>query len=98
MATDWNKHRVFSGITEDHSNYTWYKGETENPYQGDQKRHLAAQFWEYEREFHLAFLSHPEASLTLAEAYLQWKASFLHEHLPDKAPREWERIFETGIE
>ena len=97
MAKDWNEHGFFSGITEDYSNYTWFKGESKNPYTDDQKRPLAAQFWEYERDFHLAFISRPEASLSLAEAYQQWKASFICEHLPGKTPREWERIFETGI-
>ena len=97
MAKDWNEHGFFSEITEDYSNYTWFKGESKNPYIDDQKRPLAAQFWEYERDFHLAFLSHPETSLSLAEAYQQWKASFICEHLPGKTPREWENIFETGI-
>ena len=32
---DWNKAGFFSGITEDYSNYHWYKGEKENPYTKD---------------------------------------------------------------
>lgn len=32
MADNWNKAGFFSGITEDYSNYHWYKGEKENPY------------------------------------------------------------------
>lgn len=32
---DWNKEGFFSGITEDYSNYRWFKGEKENPYKGD---------------------------------------------------------------
>lgn len=27
MADNWNKAGFFSGITEDYSNYHWYKGE-----------------------------------------------------------------------
>lgn len=29
MAKDWNKQGFFSGITEDYSNYRWFKGESE---------------------------------------------------------------------
>lgn len=93
---------VFSGITEDYSNYTWYKGEKENPYQGDQERPLAAQFWEYEREFHLNYLDSTDTSQSLADAYKLWKAELIHQHLPGKSPNpygdqtDWEKTFETG--
>ena len=60
MAKDWNEQGFFSGITEDYSNYTWFKGESKNPYTDDQKRPLAASFWEYEREFHMNYLDHSE--------------------------------------
>ena len=38
MADNWNKAGFFSGITEDYSNYHWYKGEKENPYKGKRYR------------------------------------------------------------
>ena len=47
MADNWNKAGFFSGITEDYSNYHWYKGEKENPYKSDTFHPLAATFWEY---------------------------------------------------
>ena len=50
MADNWNKAGFFSGITEDYSNYHWYKGEKENPYKSDTFHPLAASFWEYEKE------------------------------------------------
>jgi hypothetical protein len=54
MANDlWNKAGCFSGIPEDYSNYRWYKGESINPYTSDATHPRAAQFWEYEKEFHL---------------------------------------------
>lgn len=102
MAKDWNKHGFFSGITEDYSNYRWFKGESENPYTGDQKRPLAAQFWEYEREFHLKYLDRSDTSVSLADAYNQWKAELIQEHLPGKSPNQfgdqtdWEKVFEKG--
>ena len=71
MAKDWNKQGFFSGITEDYSNYTWYRGESKNPYQNDQKRPLAAQFWEYERDFHMGYLDRSDTSVSLADAYRQ---------------------------
>lgn len=92
--TDWNEHVFFSGITEDYSNYRWYKGESENPYQNDQKRPLAASFWEYERGFHLAYLDKAGSSQDLAEAYKIWKLSLITEHLPGNI--DWEKVFETG--
>ena len=33
MAKDWNEHGFFSGITEDYSNYRWFKGERRIPTQ-----------------------------------------------------------------
>ena len=56
MADNWNKAGFFSGITEDYSNYHWYKGEKENPYKSDTFHPLAASFWEYEKEFHYSYL------------------------------------------
>ena len=41
MADNWNKAGFFSGITEDYSNYHWYKGEKENPYKSDTFHPLA---------------------------------------------------------
>lgn len=43
-SEDWNKAGFFSGITEDYSNYHWYKGEKENPYTKDTFHPLAASF------------------------------------------------------
>lgn len=102
MAKDWNEHGFFSGITEDYSNYRWFKGEKENPYTDDQKRPLAALFWQYEREFHLNFLGHYDGTETLSQAYQRWKAEFLSEHLPGKSPNpfgdqtDWAKVFEKG--
>lgn len=103
MTTDWNKTGFFSGITEDYSNYRWYKGETENPYKGDKDRPLAARFWEYERDFHFSFLDKADTSANLSEAYSAWKVAFLGDYLPGKSPNpygndptDWEKSFESG--
>lgn len=102
MFEDCNKEGFFSGITEDYSNYRWYKGEKENPYQGDDKQPLAASFWIYERDFHLSYLDAMDTSKTLEKVYQEWKEQLLKEHLPGKAPNpngdttDWEAIFEIG--
>ena len=102
MAKDWNKHGFFSGITEDYSNYRWFKGESKNPYQGDQERPMAAQLWEYERDFHMDYLDRADTSVSLADAYKQWKAELIQEHLPGESPNpfgdqtDWEKVFEKG--
>lgn len=99
---NWNKDGFFSGITEDYSNYQWYKGEKENPYEGDTFHPLAASFWYYERDFHKAFLDACNTSTPLDKAYLVWKKNLLTEHLPGKSPNpegdktNWERSFQTG--
>lgn len=99
MAKDWNKEGYFSGITEDYSNYRWYKGENENPYTGDADKPLAASLWEYEQGFHFAYLDSKETK-TLSEAYQAWKTSFIEEHLPGKSFGgeliDWAKVFETG--
>lgn len=51
MADNWNKAGFFSGITEDYSNYHWYKGEKENPYKSDTFHPLAASFGSMRRSF-----------------------------------------------
>jgi len=91
----------FSGITEDYSNYRWYKGEEANPYQGDTEKPLAAAFWEYEKEFYMKYLDKADASISLAEAYKQWKAEFVQEYLPGKSnpygdDTNWLQVFENG--
>ncbi len=92
----------FSGITEDYSNYKWYKGEAENPYLNDEERPLAARFWEYERDFHIRYLDQCDTSVSLAEAYNRWKMEFLCEHLSGNSANpfgdttDWDEIFETG--
>ena len=102
MAKDWNEHGFFSGITEDYSNYRWFKGESKNPYTDDQKRPLAASFWEYEREFHMSYLDRSDTKETLSEAYKRWKAELIHEHLPGKSPNPFgdqtdcAKVFEKG--
>lgn len=102
MAKDWNEHGFFSGITEDYSNYRWFKGESKNPYTDDKKRPLAASFWEYEREFHMSYLDRSETKETLSEAYKRWKAELIQEHLPGKSPNpygdqtDWAKSFESG--
>lgn len=99
---NWNKEGFFSGITEDFSNYTWYKGEPENPYKKDLARPLAAAFWNYEREFHFSFLDRMDPELDLAEEYKIWKEQLLNDHLPGKSPNpngdttDWEKAFKTG--
>lgn len=102
MAKDWNNAGFFSGITEDYSNYRWYKGEPQNPYIGNTEMPLAASLWEYERNFHAFYLDQCDTSRSLAEAYKQWKAEFIQEYLPGKAPNpygdttDWGKVFETG--
>lgn len=102
MANDWNKEGFFSGITEDYSNYRWYKGEDRNPYLGDPTRYLAASLWEYEKNFHENYLDRADTSTPLAEAYKQWKREFIQEHLPGTSPNphgnniDWEKAFDTG--
>ncbi len=92
----------FSNVAEDFSNYTWYKGEKENPYIKDTFHPLAASFWEYEREFHYSYLDRADTSKSLAETYTNWKMSFITEYLPGKSPNpygdttNWEQIFNTG--
>ena len=98
----WNKEGFFSGITEDYSNYTWYKGESKNPYTKDKERPLAASFWEYELGFHSAFLEQSEPGESLPESYKRWKKQLLEDHLPGKSPNpegdktDWLKSFETG--
>lgn len=101
MINEWNKEGFFSGITEDYSNYRWYKGEAKNPYTGDKERPHAARLWEYERDFHFNYLD----SLTdqpLKDAYLEWKKGFIEDYLPGKAPNpygddtDWEKVFNEG--
>lgn len=103
MNKNWNQHGFFSGITEDYSNYRWYKGESKNPYKSNKEHPLAYLFWEYEREFHFNYLDTKDSSKSLKESYDEWKKSFLYEHLPSKAPNpygnneiNWEKVFETG--
>lgn len=91
-----------SGITEDYSNYRWYKGEAENPYIGDKEKPFAARLWEYEREFHFNYLD-SQTDKPLKEAYQEWKKSFVEDYLPGKSPNpygdptDWSQSFETGI-
>lgn len=102
MSKDWNKEGFFSGITEDYSNYQWYKGEKENPYTKDEFHPLAASFWEYERDFHLDFLEAGGKNETLLGAYKSWKDGLLNDYLPGKSPNptgdktNWAKSFETG--
>lgn len=102
MEKDWNKQGFFSGITEDYSNYRWFKGESENPYENDTERPLAARFWQYERSFHLSYLEAADTRESLADAYKRWKAELILEYLPGKSPNpygdntDWEKAFETG--
>lgn len=99
---EWNKEGFFSGITEDYSNYHWYKGENENPYTKDTFHPLAASFWQYEREFHFSYLDKADTSKSLEDAYKEWKESFIKDYLPGKSPNpygdttDWEKSFETG--
>ncbi len=102
MNDDWNKEGFFSGITEDYSNYRWYKGENKNPYQEDQERPLARRFWEYERDFHFGYLD-SRPNVTLKEAYLDWKKGFIEDYLPGKSANpygdntDWNLSFDTGV-
>lgn len=99
---NWNQHGFFSGITEDYSNYRWYKGEAENPYLNDKEHPLASSFWYYEREFHTGYLDAKDNSKSLKEAYDDWRKSLLDEHLPGKSPNpyedqtDWNKTFENG--
>lgn len=82
--------------------YTWYKGEDQNPYIGNEDMPLAASLWDYERDFHFSFLDRCDTSTPLAEAYKQWKEGFIQDYLPGKAPNpygdttNWEVIFNNG--
>lgn len=102
MQTDWNKEGFFSGITEDYTNYKWYKGESDNPYTDDKERPLAASFWLYERGFHFSYLDKADTSKSLADAYNEWKNGFINDYLPGKSPNpygdttDWAKAFETG--
>ncbi len=101
--SDFNEHGFFSGITEDYSNFRWFKGESENPYLNDRERPLAARFWEYERDFFMNYLDKADTRQSLADAYEQWKAELLSEHLPGNPPNpygdktDWVMVFETGL-
>ena len=101
MAENWNKDGYFSGITEDYSNYKWYKGEDKNPYLEDKEKPLAATLWEYERDFHFSYLD-SKTGKPLKEAYQEWKDQFISDHLPGKSPNpyrdttDWGEVFETG--
>lgn len=103
MANDWNKEGFFSGITEDYSNYRWYKGEDINPYLYDKDKPLAAKFWQYERDFHFDFLDTGVTNKeTLSGAYKSWKEGFIRDYLPGKSPNpygnttDWAKVFEEG--
>lgn len=82
--------------------YTWYKGENQNLYIGNEDMPLAASLWDYERDFHFSFLDRCDTSTLLAEAYKQWKEGFIQDYLPGKAPNpygditDWEVIFNNG--
>lgn len=101
--SDHNEHGFFSGITEDYSNFRWFKGEDNNPYLNDRERPLAARFWEYEREFFMNYLEKADTSVRLEDAYERWKEELLYEHLPGNSPNpygdktDWVKVFETGI-
>lgn len=101
--SDYSEQGFFSGITEDYSNFRWFKGESENPYLNDKEHPLAACFWDYEREFYLNYLDKAETSMSIADAYERWKAELIKEHLPGKSPNpygdktDWIKTFETGI-
>lgn len=91
-----------SGITEDYSNYRWYKGEDINPYLYDKDKPLAAKFWQYERDFHFDYLA-LNTKQPLKEVYKSWKEGFIRDYLPGKSPNpygdltDWSQSFETGI-
>lgn len=101
--SDFNEHGFFSGITEDYSNFRWFKGESENPYLNDRERPLAARFWEYERDFFMNYLDKADVRKSIADAYERWKAELLSEHLPSISPNpygdntDWIKVFETGL-
>ena len=101
MTKEWNKEGYFSGVTEDYSNYRWYKGEDHNPFLEDKGKPLAGSLWEYERDFHYSYLD-SKTDQPLKEAYLEWKNSFINDYLPGKAPNpygdntDWVKVFETG--
>ena len=102
MTKDWNKEGFFSGITEDYSNYKWYKGESYNPFKDDTDRPLAAGFWEYEKDFHFTFLEMRDFDTPISKAYKEWKETLLNDHLPGVSPNpigdptDWNKSFETG--
>jgi hypothetical protein len=103
MGNDhWNEYGYFSGITEDYSIYTWYKGENVNPYLNDCDRPRAALFWEFEKEFHMAFLDRCNVNADLKKEYALWKKALLEDHLPGESPNpygdtvDWYKAFETG--
>lgn len=99
---DWNKDGFFSGLTEDYTNYKWYKGEKENPYTNDKERPMAAFLWLYERDFHFSYLDKADFDKDLTDAYNEWKKEFINDYLPGKAPNpygdttDWAKVFETG--
>lgn len=101
MDKTWNKEGYLSGITEDYSNYRWYKGENVNPYISDTDRPLAASLWGYECDFHFGYLE-AMSGQPLKEAYQEWKKGFIEDYLPGKSPNpygdttDWEKVFETG--
>jgi hypothetical protein len=73
----------------DYSNYRWYKGESINPYTSDATHPRAAQFWEYEKEFHMAFLDKCDPKADLKKEYTIWKKSLLEDHLPGESPNPY---------
>lgn len=89
-------------MIEDYSNYTWYKGEINNPYSKDTKHPLAASFWEYEREFHFSYQDKADTNKSLADAYKEWKQGLISDYLPSKSPNpygdntNWSMVFQTG--
>lgn len=93
----------FSGITENYSNYRWYKGEPNNPYTDDIAKPLAGYFWKLERDFHFAYLDKADISKSLTDAYNEWKKGLINDYLPGKSPNpygdktDWEKVFERGV-
>ena len=56
---------------------------------------------QYEKEFHMKYLDKADTSISLAEAYKQWKAEFVQEYLPGKSnpygdDTNWLQVFENG--
>jgi hypothetical protein len=102
MTDDWNKEEFFSGITEDYSNYKWYKGENDNPYLNDEERPLVATWWVYERNFHFCYLDAKDTNVSIKDSYIKWINGFLNDYLPGKSANpygdstDWIRAFETG--